>query len=314
MSRTRRSQFLLLVPLSAAALAAQAPGVPGGSVTGQVRTLAGAPAVAIRVAAVAAPPVNIRREDGQEYVASVAPASTALTNNDGRYRLLNIPLGRYYIQAGAVPDATYYPGTAKEESATVITITPGSTMPNLDVRLLKAFGGIVSGQVRRRPDAPEKERAILSGGKLEELLETPVASNGTFAFGHVPTGVYLLSLFPNPPGMASRIVRVAETDVSDVELAPPATQLVTGRIVVRNGQLPRAILQFDNPQEPVSATINPDGTFTARVHAARHVVYVGGLPPGYSVDSVRVGSEDVSRGLVVGNADVSGVVITITVR
>ena len=131
MSRTRRSSLLWLIPLSAAALTAQSPGVQGGSVTGQVRTLAGVPAVAIRVAAVAAPPENIRRADGQEYVASVAPASTALTNNDGRYRLANIPPGRYYILAGAVPDATYYPGTAKEESATVITIAPGSTMPNL---------------------------------------------------------------------------------------------------------------------------------------------------------------------------------------
>jgi len=49
-----------------------------------------------------------------------------------------------------------------------------------------------------------------------------------------------------------------------------------------------------------------------RVHAARHVVYLGGLPPDYAVASVRVGSEDVSRGLIVGNADVSGVVITVT--
>ena len=170
----------------------------------------------------------------------------------------------------------------------------------------------MSGQVRRRPDAPEKEKAVLSGGKLEELLEAPVDSNGSFAFGHVPTGVYLLSLFPNPPGMGSRIVRVGETDVTGVELAPPATQLVTGRIVVQNGPLPRAILQFDNPGEPVSATINPDGTFSARVHAARHVIYLGGLPPGYAVASVRVGSQDASRGLVVGNADVSGVVITVT--
>ena len=314
MLRTERLHVLLLVSLSAAALTAQTPGVPTGSVTGQLRTLAGAPAIAIRVAAIAAPPVNIRRADGQEYVASVAPASTGLTNNDGRYRLANVPPGRYYILAGALPDATYFPGTATEDGATVITIASGSTTANLDFRLLKALGGIVSGHVRRRADAPAKENAILSGGKLEELLEAPVGSNGSFAFGHVPPGAYLVSLFPNPPGMGSRIVRVGETDVTDVELAPPPTQLVTGRIVVQNGPLPRAILQFDNPQEPVSATINPDGTFSARLHAARHVVYLGGLPPSYDVVSVRVGSEDVARGLVVGNADVSGVVITVRVR
>jgi hypothetical protein len=35
------------------------------------------------------------------------------------------------------------------------------------------------------------------------------------------------------------------------------------------------------------------------------------MPGGYSLASVRVGSKDLSEGLVVGNADVSGVVITV---
>jgi hypothetical protein len=310
----RRFRIPLLVQLSAAALTAQTPPGQAGSVTGQLRTLAGAPAIAIRVAAVAAPPVNARRADGQQYVESVAPASTVLTNNDGRYRLANIPPGRYYILAGALPDATYYPGSATEDGAMVVTIASGATTANLDFRLLKTFGGTVTGRVppRTDPAAQEaQEKAVLSGGKLEELLEAPVATNGSFAFGHVPAGVYLLSLFPNPPGMASLVVRVGETDVAGVELAPPPTRAVTGRIVVQNGPLPRARLLFDTPQGSIGAAINGDGTFSTRLHAARHDVYLGGLPAGYSVASVRVGTEDASRGLVVGDADVSGVVITV---
>jgi hypothetical protein len=310
-SMLRRFRILLLLPLSAAALTAQTPPGQAGSVTGQLRTLAGAPAIAIRVAAVAAPAANSRRADGQQYVESVAPASTALTNNEGRYRLANIPPGRYYILAGALPDATYYPGTATEDGAMVVTIASGATTANLDFRLLKAFGGTVAGRVRPHADADAQEKAVLSGGKLEELLEVPVAPSGSFAFGHVPPGVYLLSLFPNPPGMASLVVRVGETDVSGVELAPPPTRAVTGRIVVQNGPLPRARLLFDTPQGSIGAAINRDGTFSTRLHAARHNIYLGGLPAGYSVASVRVGREDASRGLVVGDADVSGIVITV---
>jgi len=310
----RRFRILLLVPLLATALTAQTPPGQAGSVTGQLRTLAGAPAIAIRVAAVTAPAVNSRRADGQQYVESVTPASTALTNNEGRYRLANIPPGRYYIVAGALPDVTYYPGTTTEDEAMVVTITSGATPANLDFRLLKAFGGTVTGRVRPRADAAAqeaKEKAILSGGKLEELLEAPVAPNGSFAFGHVPTGVYLLSLFPNPPGMASLVVRVGETDVAGVELAPPPTRAVTGRIVVQNGPLPRVRLLFDTPKGSVGASIARDGTFSTRLHAARHDVYLGGLPGGYSVSSVRVGTQDASRGLVVGDADITGVVITV---
>jgi hypothetical protein len=111
--------------------------------------------------------------------------------------------------------------------------------------------------------------------------------------------------------MPSLVVRVGESDVENLELAPPPTRAVAGRIVVQNGPLPRAKLQFDTPQGQIGATINPDGTFSTRLHAARHEVYLGGLPPGYSVASVRVGSVDASRGLLVGSADVSGVVITV---
>lgn len=311
MSTIRRLRVLLLVPLAAAALTAQTPRGAAGSVTGQLRTVAGAPAIAIRVAAVIAPAPDARRVDGQQYVESVVPASTALTNNEGRYRLVNIPPGRYYILAGALPDATYYPGTATEDGAMVITIAAGATTANLDFRVLKAFGGTVTGRVRPHVGASPQEQAILSGGKLEELLEAPVASDGGFAFGHVPPGDYLLSLFPNPPGLASLVVRVGETDVAGVELAPPATRSITGRIVVQNGPLPRARLLFDTPQGSIGAAINRDGTFNTRLHVARHDVYLAGLPPGYSVVSVRVGTMDASRGLVVGNDDISEVVITV---
>jgi hypothetical protein len=81
---------------------------------------------------------------------------------------------------------------------------------------------------------------------------------------------------------------------------------------VDNGSpIPRAILSFSTPQTYVGATINPDGSFEADLHAARHRIEVGGVPVGYSVASVRMGTAD-ARELTVGNSDVSGIVVTIT--
>src|SRR5204862_6368560 len=100
-------------------------------------------------------------------------------------------------------------------------------------------------------------------------------------------------------------------DVTGLDLVRPATHTVTGRIVVQNGPLPRSILAFYTARSHVNVPINPDGTFTARLHSARHLVELAGMPGGYSVASVQAGSADVSQGLTVGNADVSGVVITV---
>ncbi len=286
--------------------------VQPGVVTGQLRTIDGSPAIAVRVAAVSVPVAtgNAVEADGPQYYTLGFSASTALTDKDGRYRLVNIPPGRYYIVAGAIGEATYYPAAADGSTATAVTVAPASTTANLDFKLLRRFGGKVSGRVK--PNTNEEQvKATLLGGRLEELLDVPVTADGTFEFGHVPPGTYLLGLFPRPPGLASVVVKVGDADVSGLEIVPPPTRAVTGRIVVQNGPLPHALLQFSTPQGYVDATIKPDGTFTTRLHAARHQVELGGMPVGYSVASIRLSSIDASKGFVVGNADVSGIVITV---
>jgi hypothetical protein len=123
--------------------------------------------------------------------------------------------------------------------------------------------------------------------------------------------------------MGSFRVEVGDKDAAGLELVRPATHAVSGRIVVqarsasatagslKGGPIPRAFLAFSTAQNYVDANINPDGTFSARLHSARHRVELAGMPGGYSVLSVRAGSQDASQGLVVGNADLTGVVITV---
>jgi len=278
-----------------------------GAIAGQLKTTAGAPAVAIRIVAVAAPTATVKPSEGQEYYSTQNPVSTTLTDAQGRYRLTDIPPGRYFIMAGS----TYYPSTVNPDGARVITVGAGATTDNIDFALLGQLGGKVSGHVTPKLDASLQTKAVISGGGLDGFVEVPVNPDGGFDFGRIPTGAYLIDLYPTPPGMAAFRVRVGDKDVTDLNLVRPPTHMVSGKIVVQNGPLPRALLEFHTLQSHVSVKINPDGTFSTPLHSARHRIEMAGMPGGYSIASVKAGSEDVSQGLVVGNADISGLVITV---
>jgi len=282
-----------------------------GTVTGQLRALDGSPAIAVRVAAMPVPTSNAKPEDGVQYFTYPPPESSTLTDNQGRYRLTNLPPGRYYILAGAFGEPTYYPGTASMESGMPITLGPGSTSANLDFKLLRLLGGKVSGRIKTTAARDPQMKATLLGGKLEELLDATIAADGSFEFGHVPPGTYLVGLFPRPPGFSSLVVNIGDKDLTGLELTAPPTRSVSGRIVVQNGPLPHALLAFATEKSYEDATIKPDGTFTTRLHEARQRVDLAGMPVGWNVASVRIGSQDASEGFLVGNADVSGMVITV---
>jgi hypothetical protein len=279
-----------------------------GVVSGQLKTVEGGPAVAVRVIAIPAPPEQTRPSFGSQYFYQQPPVSTSLTDNQGRYRLTNLPPGRYYIMSGI----SYYPSTLDPDRATAITITPDSNMTSMDFQLQQPLGGRVSGRITPKPEGTGQIKGILSGPALEGLLEIPIGADGIFEFGHVPTGAYLLDLVPTFPGLGSFRVDVGTKDVTGLELVRPPTHAVTGKIVVENGPLPRALLAFFTNQSYVDGPINPDGTFSIRLHSARHRVVLAGMPGGYAVTSVRLGNQDLSQGIPVGNADVSGIIINVS--
>ena len=281
-----------------------------GVVVGQLQTREGAPAAAIRITALPAPPPNILPSDGQNYYATTAPASTTLSDAQGRYRLANLAPGRYFVVASVFGYPTFYPSATNADRATVVTVGADSPVQGIDFTVLMPPGGRVSGRVNTPSAAGVQERAVLSGVALGELLESPIGADGSFTFGHLPKGSYLVSLFPALPGMASRAFRVDESDVR-VDLARPTLRTVTGRVVVSNGPLPYGWLGFLTASSYETAHISADGTFRTQLQPARHTVELAGMPGGYSLASVRLGSQDLSQGVVVGTGDVSGLVITV---
>jgi hypothetical protein len=281
-----------------------------GVVTGQIQTREGAPATAIRVAAIPAPPPGVRPEDGIQYYVAPPPVRVTQTDDQGRYRLAGFPPGRYLIVAGLVGMGTYYPGQIDVLRASVVTVAANSPSA-VDFKLVTPVGGRVAGLVTPAPAQGSGEIAVLSGVTLAEVAEVAVGSDGRFGFGRVPPGRYLVSLFPTPPGFGSVVVDVREADVAALEIKRPPVHTVSGRVVTSSGPIPNGLLALVADKSYVPITINADGTFTARAQAARHHFEFGGMPGGYSMTSVRAGSQDVSNGLTISNADISGLVVTV---
>lgn len=95
-----------------------------------------------------------------ESVVAISPggnAISALTNPDGTYEIDGIPQGQYFVYAHALPpdadimgpwnpdgsvsaasgptNALFYPGTTSLEQATPVNVTPGATVPGVDIAL-----------------------------------------------------------------------------------------------------------------------------------------------------------------------------------
>jgi len=104
------------------------PALPGqtGTVSGVVRTSIGTPAAGIRVSAMVPPDV------ATDLASAASFSALAQTDEEGRYRLEGIPVGRYYIVAGRVDLPTFYPGTADMTKARIFSIAPGGAVSGID--------------------------------------------------------------------------------------------------------------------------------------------------------------------------------------
>src|SRR4030095_2515146 len=104
-------------------------GIPvqqSGTVTGILRTGDGKPAAGVRVSAV---PQTDALEQGP---ASPTLSSIAETDSNGRYKLENVPPGRYYIAAGRLDLPTYYPGTQSMAIGRSIQVGAGLVVSDID--------------------------------------------------------------------------------------------------------------------------------------------------------------------------------------
>jgi hypothetical protein len=100
-----------------------------GTVTGIVRTSSGAPATGVRVSAMPRP------SKPSDATADVSTSSLTQTDEQGRYRLENIPPGSYVIAAGRVALPTYYPATLDMLRGTAISVSASAVVTNINITM-----------------------------------------------------------------------------------------------------------------------------------------------------------------------------------
>jgi hypothetical protein len=108
-----------------------------GVVAGRLRTADGKPAAGVRVTAMLPP------ADGDVFTA-VSMSSIAQTDEEGRYRLENIPPGRYLISAGNIATPTYFPGTLDVLSGRIVTVGPKAVVENINFSVQSGSAGRAS--------------------------------------------------------------------------------------------------------------------------------------------------------------------------
>jgi hypothetical protein len=285
-----------------------------GVVTGRLLSADGLPASGIRVAAMAVP------ESGPGI--SGALLSIAETGKDGRYRLENVPPGRYYVTAGLVDSPTYFPGALTPSGATNLQVLSGKTLEVADFKMLAPAGFKVSGRFVVKPSSGSATVALVSpftGG-----METPVQSDGTFEFTKVLPGTYSLQPYL---GLQPLSFVVRDTDITGLELGGGSGVRVSGNIVTSTGSpnslLPQTIALTGNAQPmvlsvappggfavggaggvltSVSARTNPDGTFEfLKVAPGNYTIRVPTVP--------TIGAQPIT--LVVADKDISGLKVNV---
>lgn len=186
------------------------------------------------------------------------------------------------------------------------------------VRVQVGTGVAVSGRVIRpaSQNVTGTQRAFLTGSGS---LATSINADGSFAFSDVHPGTYNLTIGSETLSQPISIV-VTDKDITGIEAVVVATAEVTGTVLVDGGGIrPRFTLSFSalkGGTAPASvAVMSPDGTFRAVLREGEYQFAWSGIPSGYQLKSITVGSLDLltNRLKITGGTPVAPIVLTLGV-
>ncbi len=234
----------------------------GGVISGRIVSIDGTAVVQKRVVAQAV----LERAD-VDLGASMLAGLTQ-TDNDGRFRLENIPPGRYYIVLDPLDTPSYYPGVTKPERATIVTVSDASVIEGMDFKIPDFGGGKVYGRLAPPPRplssavtvnmATNPNLSGLTGATVfQAILNLPsntaitlnnagvitslnssqtvsvsVKADGTFEFPKARTGSYIISTSPGI-GLSTRSVEIDDVDLRDVDLVAGTAAAIARGVTVR---------------------------------------------------------------------------------
>jgi hypothetical protein len=283
--------FLLQTPVAQQA--------ENGSAAGQIRTLNGESMANIRVAAIAIPAPNAP-------AGNLEMRSLAITDSAGRYRLQNIPPGRYYIQAGLIDAPSYFPGVTSINAAASILISAGTAVEGLDFTVVQPQGVKVSGRI---PIVNGQPVSISMRSRSRPLgLSPETRTDGTFEFLRVPPGEYQLS----GVGVPTLTVVVSDKDV--VVGIVPGTGVKLSGVVGLGANSPRVpnqkvALQGSTAWVQDEAAIDASGRF--EFPGIPNGAYTLRIVPGFAsaVATIMVGNTDIAGLVLPAPTEITGVVV-----
>ncbi len=284
---------------------------------------------------------------GDGFEKRLVPATTAIVDDLGEFRLWDIDPGKYKLSVeltgnnnammptvdhSAVSPApesyisTYYPGTADSAAATQIDVTPGANIGGISITLLKARHYRISGTVLRGGSPAAAQVSILPRGPFYGPYRNRYTfsdARGRFELADLVAGSYLVRAYfgsgnggPSEQGLVA--VDVAGGNVENLLLPVGPAINIAGRVRMADGAaLPSAIRitassRVDN-SGPVAVPPKADGTFKLQVPTpGTYEPQVTNMPAGAYVKSIRAGETDVlAQGLLVGGGEAPPIEIVI---
>jgi hypothetical protein len=297
----------------------------GGAIEGRVLDEFGGPIARASVYAA-------RVMGGGSSFARTGPS--AQTDDQGRFRLFGLQPAEYIVAAetrnmGGRPvtdgdtegfAVTYLPSTLVDREAARVRITFGTEVRDLQIQLVRTRTFRVTGTViDSQGRAVSRPNAMLvrttSGGSSGSGFS--IEPTGRFTIRDVLPGEYRLVVRPSPmgapPGSPSAAPATAEyasvplhvyADVDDLVVVTSRAVSVAGSVTFSDGaplQLPRGLRIIAQPDDrtsmfgpPPSTTVDDEMQFTLENLFGPVVVRPQGVPAGYALLSVRVGSHDIT--------------------
>lgn len=348
---------------------------PGATIAGTVRSRSGTPLAGYWLVV-----SELGRENGIPALRPVI-RSAVVTDAQGQYRFEELLPGQYFVRVSAAepqspamqflnrvgagtgwkrdPEGIFYPNAPLVTGATAITVVQGGTAANTDFTWPEVPG--VAYRISGRVDqlkfsaAGQTVRLVLADipegwPAGEQIDETVIDADGSFAFDRIPPGAYAMRavLWPgfdprrhNPPGIGpedqqidwerteppaawfnERVV-VGGADVTGLVVHALDGARVTGRIAVseelRNLDISqgwiavRSLDGWEIDRLPV-ARVTRDGAFqSAALPPGRYVIEprsAGNL--WFSESAILNGRDTLATGVNIGRENIGGLAVTLT--
>jgi len=309
--------------------------IPQGVITGRVTDADGDPMPGVRVLV-----MQMVHARGQRGLSSMGVAAT---DDQGSFRIANLPPGPYYVAADNVDSrapaedssvrpgrvlnrasnvTTYYPDSVDAAGATALQIVAGSELRGIDIRIRQervfSIRGLTVDAATGKP-ASTSLSAHLKGAVQYGFDSSPQTSSredGTFELRNLLPGEYVLMASTNNragPAYGREEVSISDSDITGVKVTLEQGVTIAGTVKLEGGGPPGRLSIFLIGSE--SGALNPafstqakdDGTFELHgVTRANYSAHVQELPEGAYVKSIRFGQEDVTHTVLELTSGVSG--------